>query len=103
WIIATYARDDAELRARIPVEPLIGMLRSLEWTDRNKASFVLMALTAARDSTLLALLQREAREELEEMAAWRTQHGLAPFVILGRLEGRDDREIFAAWQARPTG
>ena len=103
WIIASYARDDAELRARIPVEPLIGMLHSVDWTDRNKASLVLMALTAARDSTLLALLNDGARAELEEMAAWRTQHGLAPFVILGRIDGRDDRETFAAWQARFTG
>lgn len=103
WIIASYAGDDAELRARIPVEPLIRMLHSVEWTDRNKASLVLMALTAARDSTLLALLSGGAREELEEMAAWRTQHGLAPFVILGRIDGRGDGEIFAAWRARPTG
>ena len=103
WIIADYARDKPELRVSVPVEPLVAMLHSLVWTDRNKSSLVLMALTASRDSTLLALLDARARAELEEMAAWKTQHALAPFVVLGRIDGREDQEIFAAWQARGSG
>lgn len=103
WIIAGYARDKPELRAAIPVEPLVAMLHSLAWTDRNKASLVLMALTASRDSSVLALLDSGARTPLEEMARWNTQHGLAPFVLLGRIEGMEDEKIFAEWQARTRG
>jgi hypothetical protein len=103
WIIAGYAHDKPELRAAIPVEPLIAMLRSIAWTDRNKASLVLMALTASRDSSMLARLDAGARTELEEMARWTTQHGLAPFVILGRIEGRDEGAILAAWRGRNQG
>lgn len=101
WIIAGYAQDKPELRAAIPLEPLIAMLQSVVWTDRNKASLVLMALTSTRDSAVLAMLESRARASLEEMARWTTGHALAPYVILGRMDGKDDREIFAAWQARP--
>lgn len=100
WIIASFAHDKPALRAAIPAEPLIAMLHSLHWTDRNKASLVLMALTASRDTTLLETLGARARPALEEMARWRTQHALAPHVILGRIDGKPDDQIFAAWQAR---
>ena len=99
WIIAEYARDKPDVRSRLPVDPLMGMLASVTWTDRNKASLVLMALTSGRDSTLLATLDARARGELEEMAHWRTQHALPAFVMLGRIRGLSDDEIFGAWSA----
>lgn len=97
WIIADFARDKPELRARIPGDAVIGMMQSLDWTDRNKASLVLMALTSARDSALLSAIDERIRPELEEMARWNTQHALPAFVILGRVRGMSDEEIFAAW------
>ncbi|MGI8844525.1 MAG: hypothetical protein ACR2HZ_12545 [Gemmatimonadaceae bacterium] len=98
WIIAEFARDSPAIRSHIPIDPLVGMLKSLTWTDRNKASLVLMALTAARDSSLLATLQARALPELMEMALWQSSgHALAPLLILGRIGGVPDDEILAAW------
>jgi hypothetical protein len=98
WIIAEFARDSPAIRSQIPIDPLVGMLKSLTWTDRNKASLVLMALTAARDSALLATLQARALPELMEMALWQSSgHALAPLLILGRIGGVSDDEILAAW------
>ena len=99
WIIAEYARDKPDVRSRIPVDPLVRMLASVSWTDRNKSSLVLMALTSARDSTLLATLDARSRAELEEMARWNTQHALPAFVMLGRIRGLTDDEIFGAWSS----
>jgi hypothetical protein len=99
WIVAEYAKGDAALRARIPADRLVTMMQSVHWTDRNKASLVLMALTSERDSALLATLDSALRAGLEEMAWWRTQHALPAFVILGRIRGLPDDEIFAAWTA----
>lgn len=100
WVIAMYAQDKPAIRAAIPVDPLIAMMKSLEWTDRNKASLVLMALTASRNSALLARLNAEIRPELEEMAAWRTQHAFAPYLVLGRITGKEDAQIFEEFQRR---
>lgn len=98
WVIAGFARDSAEILARIPRDPLLRMLASVVWTDRNKASLVLMALTAARDTSLLDALKSRAMPELVEMAGWHSpDHALAPLVILGRIAGMPDDAIFAAW------
>jgi hypothetical protein len=97
WIIAESAADDPALRARIPTAPVIAMLHALDWTDRNKASLVLMALTRARDPALLAAIDRHARGPLQEMAKWRTQHALPAFLILGRIGGIPEDAIIEAW------
>lgn len=97
WILAESAAGDSALRARIPTAPLIAMLHSLEWTDRNKSSLVLMALTTGRDPAVLAALDSSARRPLEEMARWRTQHALPAFLILGRIKGMPDEAILEAW------
>jgi hypothetical protein len=41
-------------RPRIPSEPFIALLKSLVWSDRNKASGALLGLSANRDPGLLA-------------------------------------------------
>ena len=98
WIIAEFAKDSLAIRSQIPIDPLVAMLRSLTWTDRNKASLALMALTAERDSALLATLQARVMPELMEMALWQSApHALAPLLILGRIGGVPDDEILAAW------
>ncbi|HUF30858.1 MAG TPA: hypothetical protein VMM77_09315 [Gemmatimonadaceae bacterium] len=98
WIIAEFAKDSPAIRSHIPIDPLVNMLQSLTWTDRNKASLVLMALTATNDSALLATLQARALPELMEMALWQSSaHALAPLLVLGRIGGVPDDEILAAW------
>ena len=98
WIISEFAKDSPAIRSQIPIDPLVAMLASLTWTDRNKASLALMALTAGRDSALLATLQARVLPELMEMALWQSSaHALAPLLILGRIGGVPDEEILAAW------
>jgi hypothetical protein len=88
-----------EGRPRIPGAPLVERLRSLAWTDRNKASLLLMQLTEDRDPELLASLRREAFDDLVEMARWKTLgHALPSLVILGRTAGLTEAAIGGALQ-----
>ena len=83
---------------RIPFEPFIALLNSPVWSDRNKASGALMALSASRDAELLAKLRKQALMPLVEMARWKSAgHALAAFTILGRIAGYSDEATFAAW------
>jgi hypothetical protein len=83
---------------RIPFEPFIEFLNSPVWSDRNKASGALLALTASRDAELLAKLRKEALAPLVEMARWKNAgHALAAFMILGRVAGYSDEASFALW------
>jgi len=83
---------------RIPFEPFIEFLHSPVWSDRNKASGALMALTASRDPELLAKLRKQALAPLVEMARWKSAgHALAAFMILGRMAGYSDETAFALW------
>lgn len=80
----------------VPLEPFIALLNSVDWTDRNKASFVLTALTADRDAATLALLRERALDSLLEMARWRSIGHAAPAgIILGRMAGIPEDQIFA--------
>ena len=60
---------------RVPAQPFIELLRSLAWTDRNKASGALAALSTGRDPELLATLKRQALAPLVEMARWKSDSG----------------------------
>ncbi len=80
----------------IPAVPFVRMLNSLIWTDRNKATFVLMQLTENRDPKLLNRLREEALPSLIEMARWRS-HALSALILLGRIAGIPDQEIFEAF------
>ena len=98
-LIAGLAERRPELGIKVPHAPFVRLLRSPEWTDRNKASFALAQLTASRDSLLLATLAREAMPELVQIARWRsTGHALPALIVLGRIAGMEDGEIFAAVQ-----
>jgi hypothetical protein len=82
---------------RVPAEPFVGLLRSLVWTDRNKASLALMGLTARRDPDLLEKLRREAIVPLVEMARWKSEGHTGPaLTILGRIGGLSDEAIATA-------
>jgi hypothetical protein len=97
WAIAAYGQKEPALGIRVPAAPFIDMLWSLSWTDRNKSSIALWQLTASRDSKLLAELRARALRPLIDIARWTDPgHALPGVVLLGRIEGRSDREIFAA-------
>jgi len=77
-----------ELAARIPVEPLVRLLRSGTWTDHNKVSLLLEALTKRRDQRTLSALRSQALDPLIEMARWRYEgHAEAAIDILARIAG----------------
>lgn len=83
---------------RIPAEPFIKLLNSPVWTDRNKASLALQALSAGRDPKVLGELRKSALQPLVEMARWRSSgHALAAFWILARLAGYSDAAAQRFW------
>jgi hypothetical protein len=93
-VLAGYAQKHPELHITISAEPFVDMLNSLEWTDRNKASMVLVPLTETRDPTLLTLLRQHALPSLIEMARWKAQgHAFGACVILGRIASLQEDKI----------
>jgi len=83
---------------RIPPEPFIALLNSPVFSDRNKASGALMALSVNRDPGLLATLRKEALTPLVEMARWKSAgHALFAFTILGRIAGYSDETAHDLW------
>lgn len=99
-VIAEMAPSAGRPVPRIPPEPFIALLNSPVWTDRNKASGALSALTSSRDPQLLeALRQREAITALAEMARWKSEgHAQAAFVVLGRIAGYLDDGALSLWR-----
>lgn len=95
-VLAMYAQSQPDSGIVVPYAPFIDLLNSLHWSDRNKASFALAALTTAREPALLAALRApHALAALVEMARWRASgHAFAPAVILGRLAGMSEQDIF---------
>lgn len=77
--------------ASIPVGGFVAMLNSGIWTDRNKASLLLLNLSEARDPKVLGELRCNSLASLVEMGHWRLLgHALPSLVMLGRLEGLSD-------------
>ena len=84
---------------RIPPGPFIELLNSLVWSDRNKASGALMALSARMDPKALAELRKSALTPLVEMARWKSAgHALPAFMILARLAGYSDEAANELWE-----
>jgi hypothetical protein len=83
-------------RLQIDVEPLINLLYSGIWTDRNKASLLLMRMTEARDPEILNSLRKQAMGPLVEGASWTDDPGHStPFlVILGRIGSIPNDKLF---------
>ena len=94
-IMAMYKEAHADAPYVVDYQPLIRLLNSLVWTDRNKASFALAAITASRDPALLRLLHDSALDALVEMARWRTFGHSAPAgVVLARMAGIPENKVF---------
>jgi hypothetical protein len=67
------------------------LMRSGAWSDHNKASLVLVALTTTRDARMLTQLRAEALDPLLEMARWRNiGHAEAALTVLGRMAGIEE-------------
>lgn len=95
-ILADYAINNQGTGIHIPADDFIQMIRSVVWTDRNKGIFVLVSLTAGRDSSVMAQLKKNSLPELIEMAGWTNPgHAGAAFMILGRMAGYENSEIIA--------
>jgi hypothetical protein len=98
-VIAEMALSAGRPIPRIPPEPFIALLSSLEWSDRNKASGALEVLTRNRDPGFLETLRRQAASPLAEMARWKSEgHALPAFLILARIAGYSDEAALDAWK-----
>ena len=80
---------------QIDVQPLINLLYSGVWTDRNKASFLLQRMTNSRNPQVLSLLRSEAMGPLIEGASWTgdTGHDTPFLIILGRIGNIPDNKL----------
>jgi len=93
-ILAGYAQVHPALKIEIPSTPFIDMIHSIVWSDRNKGSAVLEALTRSRNRELFSSLKKNSLPELIEMAKWRSMgHAYFAFYILGRLADYKEEEI----------
>jgi hypothetical protein len=98
-LIARFAQDNPQKKIEVPIAPFVDLLNSIEWSDRNKSAYALLALTENRDENVLALIRRNAFASLAEMVRWQNPgHALAPFLILGRTVDLTDAEIEKLWQ-----
>ncbi len=83
-----------DLAKRIPPEPFVQLVRSGAWSDHNKASLLLLALTKNRDPRVLTLLRTDALDSLVEMARWRSVgHAEAALTIIGRIVGLSEDSL----------
>ena len=98
--LGVLAEADAGVARAIPAGPFIAMLASPVWTDRNKALFVLSAVTAARDPEVLGKLRAQAMEALREMAQWRSNYAQLPLLLMGRIAGIEEERLVKLVEAR---
>jgi hypothetical protein len=69
------------------------------WSDRNKASGALEALTRRPDPALLKSLREQAISPLMEMARWKSEgHALPAFRILARIANYSDETALNLWK-----
>jgi hypothetical protein len=93
--LAVLASSNVRVAKAIPTEAFIEMIRSGIWTDRNKASFLLEAVTRARDPKLLEELRAKSLDALVEMARWRDLgHALEARIILARIAGISEERVY---------
>jgi len=94
-VLAEWANGQDEVRVEFDFSPLIVLLESLKWTDRNKAAALLDSLTFGRDEKLLNQLRENSIPALSEMSKWHSVgHAVYSIHILGRLARISEEEIF---------
>ena len=98
-VMASWAEKNPDVVLRIPHTPFVGMLNSAVWSDRNKAAFVLMSLTHARDPAMIRELRAQALPALADMVRWQVfGHAFPAALILGRMAGIAEGDIMQAFQ-----
>jgi hypothetical protein len=97
-VLARYANQYPNTGIKISAEHFIRHLHSIVWTDRNKSAMLLEALTAGRSTSVLSNIERKSLHQIMEMARWKNPgHAMFAFIILGRIAGIPEEEIFAAF------
>lgn len=95
--LAVLASSSVTAAHAIPADPFIAMIHSGVWTDRNKASMLLSALTSTRDPKLLEQLREQALDALLEMAGWRDiGHAFFARMVLARIAGISEDHLMQA-------
>jgi hypothetical protein len=90
-VLATFSK---KLAASIPAGPIVAMLNSGIWEDRNKSALLLNILTGPRDPGLLRVLRSQALQSLVEMASWKDRdHAWDARLILGRMAGIEEKHL----------
>jgi hypothetical protein len=99
-VLAGYAQKNPAKNLKISFAPFIDLSNSVIWTDRNKASMALFPLTDSRDPKLLKELKTKALLSLLDIARWQSPgHASGAMMILGRIAGIPDGEIFESLQS----
>ena len=94
-----YGKKHPDADLHIDMKTFLVLLHSVQWTDRDKALFALLALTDSRPKGIMEALQKQAIPALEQMARWKSEgHAILAFIILGRAKGIPDESIFQSWQ-----
>ena len=96
-IAPAFAQQAPDRKIEVRADPFVELLNSLTWTDRNKSSLALMALTESREPALLSALRQKALPALIEMARWKSRgHAVASVMILGRVAGIPENDLISA-------
>jgi len=90
-----------EIARQIPAKRFIGLLSSGTWSDRNKGLMVVFRMSQNRDSALLRNLRSEALMPLIEAANWEKGHALSARVILGRIAGIEEANLWPLAEEDP--
>lgn len=92
--LGVLAKSNSRFAKEISSMSFVEMLSSGSWTDRNKAGFLLTALSDKPNPQLLRRLRARAWESLVEMARWRCQsHAYFARVLLARAAGMKEAEV----------
>jgi hypothetical protein len=99
-VILDYAHQHPELQIDPPIEPYLDLLDSVEWTDRNKAMFVLLELTESGNDAILTRLAERSLPALVEMARWNTEgHASMAYLLVGRVARIPESELSEGWRS----
>lgn len=89
--------------SNLDIRPFVSLLWSGQWMDRNKASFVLTAITKDSSPAILHRLHETAMPPLVEGARWDSVHADAFLLILGRIAGTPRSQLQNEIRERESG
>lgn len=90
-ILVEHLQESGDGPVALDPAPIVAMLGSTEWTDLNKASFLLLSLTGRPAPGLLDALRETALDGLADIARWKSEgHAYPGLLVLARLAGLDD-------------